>query len=987
MALTLVLGPANSAKAGEVFGAYTAAAHRGALLVVPTAGDAEHYSRELAGEGDDSGAAQSSEAGSRARGRPEAVLGSVLTFAGLAEEIARRAGYNAGRLTPIQRERVTARAVAGAGLELLAPAAESAGFAPAAGELIAELERSLVTPQRFAQALGRWAEEDVRRAPYARDVGAIYRAYARELERLEKVDGELFAWRALDALRAAPGRWGSEPVFFYGFDDLHPLQRDAVETLSRVVGVEVMVSLTYEPGHEALKARAELVQELRPLAQQVIELPAVDEYYEPQSRVALHHIERSLFEPAPDELPVDPGAAVRLLEGAGELAEAELVAAEVIGLLRDGVPGEEIAVVYRSLANAAPVVTATFQQYGIPVAVDRQVRFGHTALGRSLLALARCALLPVDEATTQDVLDYLRSPGLLERPEVVDGLEAKVRRQGLKTAAQARAQLAFELNEIDALRAAVKPAAELARHGRRLLAAPHRGLAAVLGAEEQLDARALAAMLRALSELEELSEALRGRELIELLETVEVRVSASATDGAVVVTEPLAIRARRFRAVFVCGLQEGAFPRTPSPEPFLSDERRRELAASSGLRLRPRDDGLERERYLFYAAVSRASEHLFLSYRSSDEEGNLELPSPFIADVAELLVPAWPERRRRRLLGDLVWPAAEAPTARECARTRAADAAPAAGDPPAPERLLSAIALAHVRHTEVLSAGALETYADCPVKWLVERELRPDRLEPEPEPMARGSYMHDVLERLLGQLGRALTPESLPEALRILDGVVAEVAPQIAPGRPERLRRAVAEAIAADLRRYLEHEAATGSGWDPQSLELRFGFEGEQDSLPALELGEGSERVAVRGAIDRVDVDPAGGRAVVRDYKSGSARPDQQGGRWTRDRKLQVALYMLAVRDLLGLEPVAGLYQPLGGRDLRARGLFLEGAPVGGELVGNDGRDAEGLAAELEDASSRAIALAARLRAGQLTPSPETCSRDGCRYPGICRVT
>src|ERR1019366_2449234 len=211
-----------------------------------------------------------------------AVLGSVLTFAGLVEEVARRAGYNARRLTPLQRERGVVRAVAGARLQGLARAAEAHGFAPAAGELIAELERSLVSPERFAQALRKWAEEDQRRAGYARDVGAIYMAYARELERLGRVDGELFAWRALDALRGAPGRWGGEPVFLYGFDDLHPLERDAVETLSRVVGVEVMVSLTYEAGRAALQARAELVQELRPLAERVLELPAVDDYYEPR---------------------------------------------------------------------------------------------------------------------------------------------------------------------------------------------------------------------------------------------------------------------------------------------------------------------------------------------------------------------------------------------------------------------------------------------------------------------------------------------------------------------------------------------------------------------------------------------------------------------------------------------------------------------------------------------------------------------------------
>ena len=94
---------------------------------------------------------------------------------------------------------------------------------------------------------------------------------------------------------------------------------------------------------------------------------------------------------------------------------------------------------------------------------------------------------------------------------------------------------------------------------------------------------------------------------------------------------------------------------------------------------------------------------------------------------------------------------------------------------------------------------------------------------------------------------------------------------------------------------------------------------------------------------------------------------------------------MLAVRDLLGLEPVAGLYQPLGGGDLRPRGVFLEGAPVGERVVGTDARSASQLSEVLEEARARAVALASRLRAGELTPCPETCSRDGCSYPGICR--
>ena len=616
MPLTLVLGPANSAKAGEVLGAYGAAARRGALLVVPTAVDARHYARELAADG--------------------VVLGSVVTFSGLAAEIGRRAQYAGRRLSPLQRERILERVVAGSRLEVLRESAGAAGFAAAAGELIAELARGMVAPERLTSGLRAWSAQDVRRAPYAREVGRIYADYLRELDRLGRVDRELYAWRALDALRSAPYRWGAEPVFFYGFDDLTPLQRDAVETLARVVGVEVTVSLTYEPGREALVARAETVEELRPLAQRVAELAAQDAHYAPGSRAALHHLERSLFARVPVER-IDPGDAVVLLEAGGERAEAELVAQQIHELRRAGVPGDEIVVVHRSRARAAPLLNHVCAQYGIALDSGHSPPLGHTPLGRGLIGAARCALLPPHEARPADLLAYLRTPGLLQTPEIADGLDAEVRRRGLRTAAQARERLGWELAELDELAAATDPGRALCRLARRLFAAPHRARAAALSAGEELDARALRALVRGVDELAELSLTPAGAELVELLEGLAVAPARAHDADAVLLAEPLEVRARRFRVVFVCGLQEGEFPQPARPEPFLSDERRWELAAAGGPRLPPREDALAAERYLFYAAVSRATERVYLAYRSSDEEGNLALPSPFIADVAELL--------------------------------------------------------------------------------------------------------------------------------------------------------------------------------------------------------------------------------------------------------------------------------------------------------------------------------------------------------------
>jgi ATP-dependent helicase/DNAse subunit B len=460
--------------------------------------------------------------------------------------------------------------------------------------------------------------------------------------------------------------------------------------------------------------------------------------------------------------------------------------------------------------------------------------------------------------------------------------------------------------------------------------------------------------------------------------------------------EPAEIRARRFRAVFVCGLQEGEFPGGGRPEPFFSDERRRELALASGLALRLREDVLAAERYLFYSAVSRATERVFLSYRSSDEEGNLALASPFVADVAALLGPGWVAGRRRRLLADVTWPADAAPTERERARAAAAARAPLTGDAPEPARVLGAAARARVRHTRVVSAGALEHYSDCPVRWLVEGQIDPAPLAPQSEPLARGSLIHAVLEALVARLGGPITPADLARAHELLSEQIAALAANadaaFGSGAPDAVRAGALRAVEADLRRYLDHEAARGTGWRPQALEWRFGFQEEDDSsLPALVLGEGEDAVRVRGVIDRVDVDGAG-HAIVRDYKSGAPAANWPVARWGLERRLQVALYMLVVRDLAGLDPVAGVYQPLRGEDLRARGVYVDapfgaqgGTALGPEMHDRDARTAQELDAELADAAQRATLLAARLRAGEITPCPQTCSRDGCAHPAICR--
>jgi ATP-dependent helicase/DNAse subunit B len=964
--LTLVTGPANAEKAGYVLAAYRAALEDEPLLVVPTFADADHYRRELAAAG--------------------AVFGvRVVTFSGLMGEIAKRAGIGGRPLGRLARERVAAAAIEGTKLQALAASAATAGFAHALLRLVDELEERRLSPGRWWAAMREWGEREPARAAYAEELARLYGAYRDRLEALGRRDRILHDQAALDALRVDPARWRRTPVLVYGFDDLTPRQRDAVETLAQHAEAPVTVSLAYEPGRAAFAGRGDTFQELMALGPEHVELPPRAEHY---ARPALHALERSLFEPAPAKRP-DPGDALLLLEGGGERAEIELVAAHVARLVRDhGYAPDDIAVVLREPRDHAALIAQVFTELEVPYALERWIPAGHTALGRGVVALLRCA---VAGGNADDLLTWLRTPGKLEQPALADRLEQKARRAGAVTAAAARALWEadhpdFVLHELDRLAAAKDDRAALYRRlafeASALFAAPHRRSARVLTGPEALDARVAGSLRSTLSELERLVAsdlAPDPVELAQVLSDLEVRVGDRRT-GVVEVTGPGALRARRVRALFLCGLREDAFPRPPTPEPFLGDDERRALNAASGLRLRLREDRLDAERYLLYAAVSRPTDVLALSWPAADDEGEPCVRSLFVDDVLDAFAPKAAERVERRALGAAGFDDPLAPTDNERARARVARG-PGAPEPPM-RHLRDPRVLGTLRERPTWSASGIEAYASCPVKWFVERLLRPGTLEPDPEPMLRGELAHQVLEDALRALsdGGPLTPARVDEARARVRAALDEHADDatISPN-PER-RRAALRRLEADLLRYVEQASRAHSSFAPSRFELRFG--GNDDPLGPAELAGGELRL--EGRIDRIDVGPSGRDAIVYDYKGKGAPPQ---ARWLEDARLQVGLYLLALPHLLELDAVGGLYQPLGrDDDGRPRGLLLDGADPGLASVGTDRLAPEDFDARLQEVLDAALEAVRGIRSGELVPAPDACAYGGgCAHPTICR--
>ena len=696
MPITLLTGPANAGKAHAVLDALRGHVARGRqpLLVVPTGADADIYRRELAQRGPICGA-------------------RTILFAGLVEQIALRAAPRTRAVEPLgpaARERLLAHHAAAQWPQV---ASGGQGLARALARIVSELRVAAVAPARLRETLRDDAD--------AARIAAVYERYAQTLDEIDRTDPEARARGALDVLRRAPSLWRDTPVLFYGFDDLTALQLDAIETLGVHVDAPVMVSLAYEPGRAAFAGRAWAFQELSPNAADHVRLSSTGDHYAPRARAALHHLERGLFEPGAGR--VDPAGSVMLMEGASEREELRLVAERARALIEAGCEPSEIAIVHRHPASIAEALADALEDAGVPHGLRTDAQFAHTALGRSLLGTLRSGSAAADarvEATLGDLLAFLRAPGVLERVDLADRLEETALRTGVADAAGGWALWESEHWPLDRLArisaaAAQGPLALIERAERDLMwlfAAPRSRAAATLAPDQDQEADALRAALGALAQLRTLADVderlLDGpRGIIDTLAGLSLPRRIRSLPHAVAVLDPLSLRARRVRALLLCGLQDGVFPASAAPEPILSEPLRQLVGQRlAGPRFARREDALAAERYLLYATVSRPEELLCVSWHAADDEGAATPPSLFLDDICDLFdVVLWEQRVRSP--ADRGEPRGSAACGREAG----------------PELLRDERLLEQLRERTVWSASSLEQWAACPVRWFVERVL------------------------------------------------------------------------------------------------------------------------------------------------------------------------------------------------------------------------------------------------------------------------
>jgi CRISPR/Cas system-associated exonuclease Cas4 (RecB family) len=954
------------------------------------------------------------------------------------------------------------------------------GFTEALTRLFRELEMGGFGGESLRRALGAEANDASSKAG---QLARLFDEYARRRSG--------FASRA-DAYAAARGTRLDGPLFVYGVWSPSKLQADLIEYVASLGEVTVYLPASQSAADDAhrafrdrLSAIGATVDRLVSGAEHTQSQPAAEK---PQPRPPAGSPQLSIFgsDGAPpsnnDHQPsssrtssatlpsLTPPVPTRLYSAPDTVREVWEAARWCLDRAREGVRFHEMAIVYRNRDPYRALVDEIFSEANITTYLHDGRLLSSHPWGRRLLMLLDLASEP-DKFERAEVMEFLtetRLPratrqryedverGIFVRPSewetysreagVVEGAEqwherlqrlAGEKREtarderfdflaGVADRIEVFARFAADFHAALAARPAEATWDEHLRFMRGLAGAYAEDTGEILDA---LDDLKLVAAVRPRVTFAEFCRAVRDD--LDWRDTTNVLHEPVREFGrrGVAVLDASSLRHLRFRAVWLLGVAERAWPPPARPDPLLLEHERRAINESGAgtlpLRTEPDTEALQ-----FWLALQSASEHVALSYARADAgRSGKHLPSYFFRAVAESLagVPLSLEQlegsahvtriEAGRLAHDDVAaslsraeydrglirgaithgdPASVAALGAESPSFAAAVAGrrarwsrsltPQDGVAASGEAIAAARARSPFARGEPVSASRLEMYATCPYRYFLRYGLGIEPIE-EPETvermdhLQRGVLIHEILQRFLTRIGRDDPPreERRAEHLRILIEIARECGEERVrrgvTGRPLIWQRDRME-MEEDLDRWYGYEVREigRSGLLPGAFEARFGrlpygneHEDPLSTDEPLALNIGGGTVLVHGRVDRIDWDGRKTQFRVIDYKTGKF---YKGGLLDRGESLQLPLYLHAAARALGLTASAGEAQYF---HATSRGDFKR------RVVGGD--EIESRRADLDQVLST---IERGVDEGFFAPNPLNNHCQWCDYKQVC---
>jgi ATP-dependent helicase/nuclease subunit B len=864
------------------------------------------------------------------------------------------------------------------------------------------------------------------------DLARLWRQYRRLLATQgwhEEEDVYLLAAQALrEGLSDAPL---PRRLLLDGFARFSRRETEFLQALAQA-GREIVVTLCWEAGQESrFESTGATLQWLQHyFALQHQPLP-----HEPDEAVApsIQHIAQWLFCPPSPAAPLHASPpAVEIWEAPHFLAEGEMVAREIVRLHREGMAWGEMAVLCRDLDSLLPNLEGILAQFNIPTQSFEARMLSDHPLTRAIINLLQLA---ESNYPRESVLQWLKSGYLPLDALEADHLRRLAVRRAVRSGADGWMRLANEcerqenragrllrmtIERTQALAQAQTPRGWLNTLREALSAMDFggEGSAADAGDAEVLEqVMEVAHQVTTLLEDDPTGTPSEWARTVQQAWAVTPQHRQPSLSNAVWLLEAARSRPLRPRVVFIMGMQEGRFPRRVMEDPLLHDDDRRWLNEQAGCHLPLTADAAALERLAFYQAATCASQRVIFTYSRTEGDHDVQ-PSFYLRSLREVFPPNGIRQRSVRL-SDIAAPLSHTVDERDTERTLVDslfDLNPHTRQVMDESERLQTARLLHRWLTEqpercqqwwrwrylpdfprlgappalahrAYSATELEELRRCPFRHFVRWELKL-RGERTHYAAGQGRWLHAVLCR------RSRSPE------QPLENLLSEVAQQHPVDRPLGEQHLLLQQLEEMVRSVLEREERVYSSFGLQTLwtEVSFGpaHDGEEtsaDAFPPLRLTlPNGKRMQVCGAIDRVDVCPQTGAAVLVDYKR-----DLDSKWWQNIQNgedLQSVLYVAALRQVWKLSPAAvALDAALSAK--RYRLLFIDAAaPEVLKRLGRQPHEDDGVVQrvsaerwkKIERQTAQGIQqLLQGLESGDITPIPgEHCSL--CEYGSICRT-
>ncbi len=377
----------------------------------------------------------------------------------------------------------------------------------------------------------------------------------------------------------------------------------------------------------------------------------------------LQHLEENLYK-TPYKRYIEEMKNINLFLSANSYSEIEHVAKKIIQLVRDeGKRYKDISIITKNVDTYASLVKAIFDEYDIPVFIDKKKDLSQNILIKYVLAILEIFAKNWD---FESVINYIKLGFCDITDEEIFKIENYARHWGIKYNKWYSKDWTVgneNLVELNKLRKIIiQPLLEFRNklQGRKTVKQITKGLYEFLidnNIQEKLKNKA-----EKMENIEEAkSEYISSWNLLmdildeivlifsddqisfdKYAQTLKIAFSENdlgalpASQDEVILGDVNRSRSKKTKVIFIIGLNDGVFPSTSREEGFINDNDR-EILKDKGITLaKTTKENIYEENFNIYKAFTTAEEELYLSYSSTSNDGNALKPSTLIYKIKKI---------------------------------------------------------------------------------------------------------------------------------------------------------------------------------------------------------------------------------------------------------------------------------------------------------------------------------------------------------------